>query len=735
LSDEAAPVPWLKEIAAGSIGALVVLAAVLTLGLLGFWPLGAAAAQVGIPAAFATVAVGGLLFALLGRSAMPTGGPSSATALMLAGLLARLAADPAVSLADPRGLTALVAVASVTVCLMGAVQAALAAIGLGRLVKFVPQPVLAGFMNGVAVLIVLAQVPVLLGLPANAGPGQAPWEAQPATLAIGLATAALTWLVAWRLPRVPAQLVGLAGGVLLYVLLALVRPPLALGPLVGDLPSALPLPDSLLGLLDLEVADLVRRHALAIVTTASLLALVSSLESVLNALTIDQQLNTQHNADRELIAVGMANVATGLFGGLPMVLVRARALATLRAGGRGRRAAAVGALAAALMYLLCGPAIALLPKTVLAGIMLTIAVAFVDQWTRQLIRQVRGGEHSAVVWQSLAIVLLVSGVTVWQGLTAGVVSGVLVSLLVFIRSMNRSLIRDRSTAAARPSRRIYSPEQEEVLREARKRIVVLDLEGALFFGSTERLAAEVNALAANCRFLVLDFRRVTTIDESGAVLLQQLSMRLRRRGVDMLLAGVTAEHRHGTQLRAFGCFRGEPRDDWFANVDRATEAAEQGMLREAGAATGYAALPLESCALFDGLEPAQRAFVRASMTRQSVAKGELLFRQNDAADCLYVLTEGSITIVDAAGPEHARQRFVSFGPGMMLGETAMLDGGGRSASAVADADVVVSVLTQRSLDAIAASRPDVGARLYRNIALHLSQRLRSASIALAASAR
>jgi CRP-like cAMP-binding protein len=72
---------------------------------------------------------------------------------------------------------------------------------------------------------------------------------------------------------------------------------------------------------------------------------------------------------------------------------------------------------------------------------------------------------------------------------------------------------------------------------------------------------------------------------------------------------------------------------------------------------------------------------------------------------------------------------------MMLGETAMLDGGGRSASAVADADVVVSVLTQRSLDAIAASRPDVGARLYRNIALHLSQRLRSASIALAASAR
>jgi len=205
--------------------------------------------------------------------------------------------------------------------------------------------------------------------------------------------------------------------------------------------------------------------------------------------------------------------------------------------------------------------------------------------------------------------------------------------------------------------------------------------------------------------------------------------------VDMLLAGVTAEHRHGKQLRAFGCFRGEPRDDWFANVDRATEAAEQGMLREAGVATGYAALPLDSCALFDGMEPAQCNFVRGYLTQQAVPKGALLFRQNDAADCLYVLTEGSITIVDASGPEHARQRFVSFGPGMMLGETAMLDGGGRSASAVADSNVVVSVLTQRSLDAIAGSQPDIGVRLYRNIATHLSQRLRSASIALSASAR
>ena len=734
MKTEPAPAPWLTEIAGGSIAALVVLAVVLTLGLLGFSPLGPAAAQVGIPAAFVTVAVGGVAFAVLGRSTMPSGGPSSATALIVAGLLAQLVADPGVSLADPRGMAAVVSAASVTVVLMGAAQAVMASMGLGRLVKFVPQPVLAGFMNGVAILIVLSQVPTLLGQGESVAGLQASGPVQPATLAVGLATAALTWLVAWRSPRAPAQLIGLAGGLLLYAGLTLVRPPIELGPLVGALPRTLPLPDLPLRVLAPDVADLLLRHAPAILTTAIVLALISSLESVLNALTIDQQLNTHHNVDRELIALGASNMVVGLFGGLPLVLMRTRALATQRAGGRGRRAAVAGSVAFAVMYVLCEPALALLPKTVLGGIMLTIAVAFVDQWTRQLINQVHSGERSAIVWQSLAIVVIVSGVTVWKGFTAGVAVGVLVSLLAFIRSMNRSLLRDRFTGVARPSRRIYSLEQEEILRSGRSRIVIVELEGALFFGSADRLAAEADALEAGCRFLVLDFRRVSTIDESGAVLLQQLSLRLRRRGIEMLLAGVTAEHRHGRQLRAFGCFRAEPREDWFPNADRAIEAAEQSLLREAGVATGYAPLALESCALFRGLDAGQCAYVRARMTEQSLPAGATLFNQGDAADCLYVLTQGSITVVDGTGTQHDRQRFVSFGPGMMLGETAMLDRGGRSASAIADSDVVVRVLTQASLDEITASQPQLSARLYRNIALHVAERLRSLSGALRAAA-
>jgi SulP family sulfate permease len=122
------------------------------------------------------------------------------------------------------------------------------------------------------------------------------------------------------------------------------------------------------------------RHAGDVLTTALVLALISSLETVLGALSIDQQVNARHDAGRELVAVGVSNLVAGLFGGLPLVLLRARALATLRAGGTGRGAALAGTAFFGVLYF-CGPALALLPKAVLAGIMLVIAFGLVDRWT------------------------------------------------------------------------------------------------------------------------------------------------------------------------------------------------------------------------------------------------------------------------------------------------------------------------------------------------------------------
>ncbi len=723
-----------QTIFAGAASALAALAIVLTLGLLAYAPLGAAAVHIGIAAAFASVIAGGLVYGLLGSAAAPAGGPSSATALILAGLVAQLAHDPALDIGSGHGQLALVTVTASCVVLMGLLQVLLGVAGLGRLARFVPQPVLAGFMNGVALLIGFSQLPALLGLPGTAHLTSTLTlaQARPLTMALGLATAALVWLLSWKWRRAPAHLLALLAGSAMQALLLRAWPDVPLGPYLETLTPQWVLPTALMPLLTDEPLALLQHHFSAVLISAAVLALVGSLESLLAALASDQMAQTRHNSRRELISLGAANMISGACAGLPLVLSRARSNSLIGARTFGRPAVLVSTLVLGLIYVLGGPLLALLPRAVLAGIMLTIAAALGDRWTHQLLRQLRAGEHSSELRWSLAVVGLVCIVTVAMGFVAGVAAGVLLSMLIFINSMNRSLLRGRFSALERPSRRIYGPVQERLLQEARHRVTVLELEGALFFGSAERLAMETRQLGADCRFLVLDMRRVSTIDESGAFLLQEISQRLEQRGASLLMAGVTSNNAHGRRLRAFGCFRGTPRPDCWPDADHAIEAAEHQLLLEAGLDTLQVTLDLSETSLLRGLNAAQLAHMRQLMRAQELAAGALLFREGDPGDGVYVLTQGSISIV--GGGKGSRQRFVSYSPGAMLGELAMLDGGSRTADAVADCDSVVYTLSREKFESLAQTDPVLGERLSRNIALNLSERLRSATVAWRASA-
>jgi MFS superfamily sulfate permease-like transporter len=713
----------------GSVSACATLALVLTLGLLAFAPLGAAAAGIGSAAGFVTVIVGAAVFACMGSVAVPAAGPGSATALILAALVASLVQDPALDAASASGLAAITSVCAASVMAMGALQVLLGLAGFGRLAQFVPQPVLAGFMNGVALMILVSQLPPLLGLPplARLLDPSALAQAQPLTLAVGLATAAAVWGAARRWPRAPALLLGLATGCALQALVVLAWPGAPAAPAVGPLPQGAVLPDALAPLLGGNAFALLQRHAGQVALTAAVLALISALESLLAAIAIDQLTHRRHDSRRELLSLGAANLACGLCGGLPLVLSRTRAISLIDAQVTGRAAVLASVVAFAVMYATAGPLLALLPRTVLAGIMLTIAVALVDRWTHQLLRQWRAGDRSADLRTSLAVVAVVCGTTATLGFVAGVAVGLALSVVVFIRHMNHSLLRGRYTAAQQPSRRIHGPAQQALLQPLRPQATVLVLEGALFFGTAARLAAEADRLPPGTRHLLLDLQRVHTIDETGAVLLQQLSTRLAQRGVSLWLAGVMADNAHGRRLRAYGCFRDEPRPDWCSDIDHALEAVELALLAQAGVTAPQAAVPLARNALLRGLDEAQQALVLARLIPQRLAAGTLLFRQGDAGDRLYLLSEGSITIRSAAGP--AMQRHVSFSPGGMLGEVALLDNGGRSADALADSDVQLHALTRSDLAALTEADPALGALLARNIALHLADRLRGASMA------
>lgn len=471
------------------------------------------------------------------------------------------------------------------------------------------------------------------------------------------------------------------------------------------------------------------QHGPAIVLTAALLAIIGTLESMLNLRATDQGHGTRHDERRVLFAMGLANLAGGPLGALPMVQVRARATAMLQAGGRGRAGALGAAAASALMITVGAGWIAELPQAVLAGVMLTIGVSLVDRWSGQLWGRLRHGPQRRMVRNSLAIMAFVCVLTVWRGPALGVAVGLVLSTVAFVHGMNRRLVRSRADGVAAPSRRVYPAALALALQTARRRIRVLELEGALFFGSAERVADEAEALDADCRFLVLDLRRVSAIDDSAVLVLAQIQSRLARQGATLLLAGVGPGSAQRKQLQAFvGDGAVAQGSTWFHDADHAVESAELQLLAEhraPGALQSGAldnTIPLSESSLMQGLTTAQQAAVSGQLQTRRLAAGERLFSAGDAADGLYLLTQGSVSVVSPTG-----QRYVSFSPATMLGELALLDGQGRSANAVADSSCTVHLLTREALATLADSDPALCTLLYRNIAVHLAGRLRVAS--------
>lgn len=714
---------WRGETSAGMAAAAAALPLLLTLGTLAFSPAGADAAAIGIPASVIGTVAGGAVLALASRTHMPTTGPSSATALIFAAFLARLLADPALDFGQAAGRITVLALCALLVLGTGVLLLGMSLLRLGLFVRFVPRPVLAGFMNAVALLIFASQLPVLLGGGDTAGP----WL--PALLA-GLATLLSAWAAARWLPRLPALMVGLLAGMLVATAMQLVWPLAGALPAVGTLPALLP-PPPLLAADPLALLPLLQRHGVALGLGMLLLALIGALESLLGMLAVHQhQGGDRLDPNRELRALGLANMASGLLGGLPVAYLRLSAMAALQAGGRSPRSAQVAALLLALGFVLAAPLLVRLPLPVLAGLMLFSAFALVDRWTSQLARQWWTGDRSAALHQNLLLVAVVCAATLAFGFVTGVALGLVLSVVVFIRTMNHSLLRARHGADRTPSRRVYPPEQEKVLAPLRHQIDVIELEGALFFGSSERLADAIDARPAGTRFVVLDFRRVSSIDASGAVGLQQVQQRLAQQGVVLLLAGVQAHNRHGRSLQALGTTLGTTLATSHADADRAIEAAEQALLDQHTTGPRHAVLRPEQCDLFDGLTAAEWQRLQPLLRPRHLAAGEVLFREGDPGDALYVLTAGSLSVLDSsAAPGAPSQRFVSFSAGMTLGETALLDGGGRSALGVADVDSALLALQAADLLALQQDEPALAARLHLNLARHLSQRLRSASMA------
>jgi CRP-like cAMP-binding protein len=385
----------------------------------------------------------------------------------------------------------------------------------------------------------------------------------------------------------------------------------------------------------------------------------------------------------------------------------------------------VTAVTLVLLLLFGSRLLQLIPVAVLAGVMTVIAVGLVSRWAGAIVKRARRQQYDRELMLNIVLVLFVAGVTIIFGLVSAVLTGLIVSMALFIAMMNRSLVRSVSTGETRVSRRVYPPDQAKLLRAEGKRIKVIEVDGAIFFGTADRLGAEAQRAAAGASFVILDLRRVTMIDASGALMIERLHRSLREQGVKLLLAHLHVGSPLARALQAAGAFAEKHHPDWFVDWDRALEWAERQILTQMHVTDKRHETQIGEFALMAHLTPAELEFMKHYLDRQLLPAHMALYRRGELGDRLFLLARGAVSLVTSDLHSGGKdQRILTLAPGVIFGESSVLEGGAHSVTAITEEEVVLYSLSRSNLEAIRAADPDLYRRLLINLLAYLSGLLR-----------
>jgi CRP-like cAMP-binding protein/anti-anti-sigma regulatory factor len=357
---------------------------------------------------------------------------------------------------------------------------------------------------------------------------------------------------------------------------------------------------------------------------------------------------------------------------------------------------------------------------------MVIAVQDIDPWSIDLVRRIRirAPRDRWPMLLDLAVIAIVAVLAVTVDIVLAVFLGILIAVVLFVVRMSRSNIRRLYRCDMIHSRKARTPAQANLLEHLGGKILVIELEGVLFFGSAEKLSEEITCEARpETHTVILDLRRVTEIDATGSQILADIRQSLMHKHQHMALA-VANGSALATRLSATGIVDAVGEDGVFADVDRAIEWAEDDLLRDDDDDGGE--LGLSDVDLCAGLTAAEIAQLQAYMVRTSYPAGSVIFREGDPGKALFVLTKGHASAC-LAQPAGSDIRLVTFAPGTVFGELAILDGGPRSATVCADDAVDCYLLSREKFGSLETDAPAVAIKLLANLGAELSTRLRKAN--------
>lgn len=459
-----------------------------------------------------TAIIAGFLISVLGGSRVQIGGPTGAFVVIIYGIVQQYGLG---------GLT-------VATLMAGAILVAFGLARLGAAIRFVPRPLITGFTSGIAVIIAAGQVKDFLGLRMGAVPAAfaakvAAYAAHVGSVngqAVGIAAATVLVVGLWpRVShRVPGPLIALLVTTAAVHLLGLDVE--TIGSRFGTIDVGIPRP---------VVPDLTFDEMARLVGPAFTIALLGGIESLLSAVVADGMIGGRHRPNMELVAQGVANIVSPLFGGIPATGAIARTATNIKNGGRTPLAGVFHSLTVLLVTLFFGKWAALIPMAALAGILVVVAY-HMSEW--RVFRMELSSPRSDV-----AVLLVTFSLTVFVDLAVAIEVGMILAAFLFIR-------RSAELAQVTPVSDADEEEADALDTHATGRyriprgVEVFEIDGPFFFGAAETFRDTLTRIAGKPMVLILRMRRVPSIDATGIHTLTDVVRRSRRDGTLVLLAGV-----------------------------------------------------------------------------------------------------------------------------------------------------------------------------------------------------
>ena len=716
--------PHWDDAGAGLAAMLVALPSAIAFGVAMYAPLGPGFAGAGALAGVLGTVAMGLIAPALGGAPRLISAPCAPAAAVMAALCASLMAGG--------GSPESVIVALVMVGLFsGLLQVLYGALGGGRLIKYIPYPVVTGYMTGVGLLIIVKQVSPFLGLAKNSDPlagliSPAVWQWPAVSVALITIIAALA---APRITkRVPAAIFGLAAGIAAHLAAGLLRPQLlamdanpfiigAISTSPGAIFKGITSNFGALRLLGLNDFRLLLGPTLT-------LSVLLSIDTLKTCVVTDSIVRTRHNSNRELTGQGSGNIASALLGGMPGSGTLGATMVSLASGGRTRAAGIFVGLFTLITALLLGGAIGRIPLAALAGILVVVGTRMIDRSSVRLaLRRSTMLDFGVVV--SVAGTALVSDLIVAAGVGIGF------SMLLFIREqMNSNVVRRKATGVEIYSKQQRLPRERAALDAAGAETLVVELQGSLFFGTADQLFTEIEGDLRTCRRLIIDMRRVTSVDFTAVHMLEQVGAILRERGGTLVFSHLPASLPTGQDLTGYlkqlGLTRHEGGGQVFETLHDALEWAEDRILEEAGLKRLYYGelLDLSEIDFMREMDEVTLADMRVVFKELQVEAGKPVFLRKGHGEELFLIRRGKVRIVLPLKDTHRPHHLAVFGPGDFFGEVAFLNRTARTADAIALSDTDLYVISRAAFDEISERNHLVGTAFYQRLATVEALRLR-----------